>query len=79
MLQFDKSLHPVVLYEYHLICINMNIHENFKKMRENHVKTISLGEGLRFGLFEDNFVSHLGDPNEQFGTHEKLSWGFKVT
>ena len=25
--------------------------------------------------FKDNFVSHLGGPNEQFGTHEKLSWG----
>ena len=27
-----------------------------------------------FFFFEDNFVSHLGGPNEQFGTHEKLSW-----
>ena len=26
-------------------------------------------------IFEDNFVSHSGGPNEQFGTHEKLSWG----
>ena len=26
-------------------------------------------------LFEDTFVSHSGGPNEQFGTHEKLSWG----
>ena len=25
--------------------------------------------------FEDNFVSHSGGPNKQFGTHEKLSWG----
>ena len=23
--------------------------------------------------FEDNFVSHSGGPNEQFGTHEKMS------
>ena len=23
--------------------------------------------------FEDNFVSHSGGPNKQFGTHEKLS------
>ena len=23
----------------------------------------------------DNFVSHSGSPNEQFGAHEKLSWG----
>ena len=26
-------------------------------------------------IFEDNFVSHSRGPNEQFGTHEKLSWG----
>ena len=26
-------------------------------------------------FFEDTFVSHSGGPNEQFGTHEKLSWG----
>ena len=26
-------------------------------------------------FFEDIFVSHSGGPNEQFGTHEKLSWG----
>ena len=26
-------------------------------------------------IFEDNFVSHSGGPNEQFGTHEKLSLG----
>ena len=31
MVQFDKSIHPVVLYEYYLICIFMNIHENLKK------------------------------------------------
>ena len=24
------------------------------------------------------FFTHLVGPNEQFGTHEKLSWGFKV-
>ena len=30
-------------------------------------------------FFEDNFVSHLGGPIEQFDTHEKLSWGCKVT
>ena len=24
-------------------------------------------------------VSHSGGPNKQFGTHEKLSWGCKVT
>ena len=26
-------------------------------------------------FFEDTLVSHPGGPNEQFGTHEKLSWG----
>ena len=26
-------------------------------------------------FFKDTFVSHPGGPNEQFGTHEKLSWG----
>ena len=26
-------------------------------------------------FFEDTFVSHPGGPNEQFGIHEKLSWG----
>ena len=28
MLQVNKSIQPVVLYEYYLICIFMNIHEN---------------------------------------------------
>ena len=51
MLQFDKSIHPVVLYKYYFVCIFMKIHENFKKkMRENHVNTISLGEGLSYDL-----------------------------
>ena len=26
-------------------------------------------------FLEDTFVSDPGGPNEQFGTHEKLSWG----
>ena len=29
-------------------------------------------------FLEDNFVSHSGGPNEQFGTNEKLSCGCKV-
>ena len=49
MLQFDKSIHPVVLYEYYLIWIFMKIHENLK-MKENHVKTVSLGEGMRYDI-----------------------------
>ena len=38
MLQFDKSIHPVVLYEYYLIWIFMKILENLKnegKSRKN--------------------------------------------
>ena len=31
MIQFDKSFHPVVLYENYLICIFMNINENSKQ------------------------------------------------
>ena len=27
---------------------------------------------------EDNFISHSAGPNEQFGIHEKLTWGCKV-
>ena len=30
MLQFDKSIHSVVLYEYYLIFILMKIYENLK-------------------------------------------------
>ena len=30
-------------------------------------------------IFKDTFVLHSGGPNEQFGTHEELSWGCKVT
>ena len=39
MVQFDKSIHPVVLYEYYLICIFMNIHDHLKnegKSRKNY-------------------------------------------
>ena len=50
MLQLDRSNHPVVLYEYYLICIFMKMRVNLKKTRENHVKTISLGKGLRYDL-----------------------------
>ena len=38
---------------------------------------LSLSTKLIF--FEDTFVSHPGGPNEQFDTHEKMSWGYKVT
>ena len=33
VIQFDKILHPVVLYENYLICIFMNINENFSNER----------------------------------------------
>ena len=32
MLQFDKSFHPVFLYENYLICIFIDIKKNFKIM-----------------------------------------------
>ena len=35
MIQFDKLIHPVVLYENDLICIFMNINENFSNERKN--------------------------------------------
>ena len=50
MVQFDKSIHTVVLYDNYLICMFMNIHENLKR-EGNHVKAISLGEGLGNNLF----------------------------
>ena len=49
MLRFDKPIRPVVLYAYYLFCIFMNLHEPLK-IRENHVKTIGLGEGLRYDV-----------------------------
>ena len=36
VIPFDKSFHPVVLYENYFICIFMNINENLK----NREKTI---------------------------------------
>ena len=52
MVKFDKSIHPVVLYELYLICIFMKIHDNLKnegKSRKNtHVGTHEkLSEGVR--------------------------------
>ena len=49
MVQFDKSIHPVALYEYYLICISMNIHENLKNEGQ-YVKTMLPGDGLRYDL-----------------------------
>ena len=42
----------------------MKMRENFKKTRENHVKTISLGEGLRSGKSKKSYwqaFSYAGD------------------
>ena len=50
MLQFDKSIHPVVIYQYYLICISMNIHENTLKNEGKSRKTIGLGKELRYDL-----------------------------
>ena len=36
VIQFDKFFHPMALYENYLICILMNIKENFKKLGQNH-------------------------------------------
>ena len=35
VIQFDKFLHPVVLYENYLICIFINNNENFCNERKN--------------------------------------------
>ena len=35
VIQFDMFFHPVVLYENYLICIFMNINENFCNERRN--------------------------------------------
>ena len=38
MLQLDKSIYPVVLYAYYLICIFMKIHETLKKREKSRNK-----------------------------------------
>ena len=48
---FDKSIHPVVLYKYYLICMFMNIHEgksckNYKPRGGVEVRSILHSEGL---------------------------------
>ena len=35
VIKFDNIFHPVVLYENYLICIFMNINENFSNERKN--------------------------------------------
>ena len=39
------------------------------------IKQICDSHSPNQNFFEDTFVSHPGGSNEQFGTHEKLSWG----
>ena len=39
------------------------------------IETMQISHSPNQIFFEDTFVSHSGGPNEQFGTHEKLSWG----
>ena len=35
VIQFEKVFHPAVLYENYLICIFMNINDNFSNERKN--------------------------------------------
>ena len=68
MFQFDKSIHPVVQYEYYLICIFMNIHENLKnegKSRKNYKSRG--GVEVRFILLEGTFKFM---PSFSFGLSE---------
>ena len=44
LIQSDKPTHPIVLYEYFLICIFTKIHEPFEN-EVNHVKPINRGDG----------------------------------
>ena len=44
VIQFDKSIHPVVLNEYYLICLFIKMHKLFL-MRQNHVKAINPRDG----------------------------------
>ena len=53
MIQFDKYLHPVALYENYLICIFININENLK-MRENPLDELASPGG------NQTYIEHLG-------------------
>ena len=66
MVQFDKSIHPVVLYEYYLICIFMNIHENLLikfslSMKDININIKSQNENVNEGTNNNNriYKSHL--------------------
>ena len=48
---------------------------HFDKFFEVAIETVKFHIAQTKFFFEDTFVSHSGGPNEQFGTHEKLSWG----
>ena len=49
VIQFDKFHHPVALYENYLICIFMNINENFSNEKK-HGKTIVCKKLIRLKL-----------------------------
>ena len=46
VIQFDKSIHPMVLYENDFISIFMNVYVNLKNIGNFFKKTIKLGEGV---------------------------------
>ena len=45
VIQFDKSVHPMVLYENNLISIFMNVYVNLQKIGKLFKKKLKLGEG----------------------------------
>ena len=45
VIQFDNSIHPMMLYENDLISIFMNAHLNLTKNREKHLKNHKPGGG----------------------------------
>ena len=47
MLHLDRSIHPVVLYEYYLIRIFMKMHENLKKLSEKSRKNYKPRGGVK--------------------------------
>ena len=53
IVEFDKSFHPVVLYENYLICIFLTINENLKHEGENHWINLYLGGNK-------TYIEHLG-------------------
>ena len=83
MLQFDKSIHSVVLYEYYLICIFINIHKNFKKNKGNSRKNYKPMGGVEvrsilhsYGLFNSCQIVHWDPLNAKRSSPQNiLVWG----